>query len=161
MEELLRELSETKIHLLMARKKIETQDAELLSLRASEALMKDEIESIKVNQKSKEFSCCLTKTFLFPQTSNRQKSNVSRHNHSNQPDHKQKGDIKLSLFISGLTPKTDEQTLKSHFAKMGNVVDVLVAKTNDSNQQLSFGFLKFSSYFAEHPMEFQHVIDGK
>ncbi|XP_046382505.1 heterogeneous nuclear ribonucleoprotein A1, A2/B1 homolog isoform X1 [Ischnura elegans] len=48
------------------------------------------------------------------------------------------------LFIGGLDYRTTDETLKNHFAKWGEIVDVVVMKDPKSKRSRGFGFITYS-----------------
>lgn len=55
-----------------------------------------------------------------------------------EPEHLRK------LFIGGLDYKTTDETLKSHFEKWGEVVDVVVMKDPKTKRSRGFGFITYA-----------------
>jgi hypothetical protein len=45
-------------------------------------------------------------------------------------------------FIGGLSYKTENDTLRDHFSKFGELVDYVVMKDNNTNKPKGFGFVK-------------------
>lgn len=56
----------------------------------------------------------------------------------NEPEHLRK------LFIGGLDYKTTDETLKAHFEKWGEVVDVVVMKDPKTKRSRGFGFITYA-----------------
>jgi heterogeneous nuclear ribonucleoprotein A1/A3 len=67
------------------------------------------------------------------------------------------------LFIGGLDFKTTEETLKEHFEKWGEVVDVVVMKDPNSKRSRGFGFITYKEENSvdEAQGSRPHTIDGK
>jgi len=78
-------------------------------------------------------------------------------NNSNEPEHMCK------LFIGGLDHRTTDETLKSHFEKFGEIVDVIVMKDPQTKRSRGFGFVAFSqSYMVDEAQKARpHNIDGR
>jgi len=67
------------------------------------------------------------------------------------------------LFIGGLDYRTTDETLKSHFEKYGEIVDVIVMKDPQTKRSRGFGFVAFSqSYMVDEAQKCRpHNIDGR
>ena len=67
------------------------------------------------------------------------------------------------VFIGGLSYKTDDDTLKTYFAKYGNLVDHVVMKDGTSGRSRGFGFVTYScsSMVDELMKNRPHIIDGR
>jgi len=73
------------------------------------------------------------------------------------------GDKKLTLFVGGLRKDTDDDKLREHFAKYGEVTRADVIRNVDGTSR-GFGFVKFASDAAiERCIEakFEHILDGQ
>lgn len=56
----------------------------------------------------------------------------------NEPEHVRK------LFIGGLDYRTTDDSLKKHFEKWGEIVDVVVMKDPKTKRSRGFGFITYS-----------------
>ena len=67
------------------------------------------------------------------------------------------------VFIGGLSYKTDDDTLKTYFAKYGNLVDYVVMKDGQTGRSRGFGFVTYScsSMVDELMKNRPHIIDGR
>jgi len=67
------------------------------------------------------------------------------------------------VFIGGLNYNSTEESLKSHFSKFGELVDVVVMKFPDTQRSRGFGFVTFSSDEDVDNCQLNrpHTIDGK
>ena len=76
---------------------------------------------------------------------------------SQEPEHLCK------LFIGGLDHRTTDETLKAHFEKYGEIVDVIVMKDPQTKRSRGFGFVAFSqSYMVDEAQKSRpHNIDGR
>ncbi|KAL8588705.1 hypothetical protein ACOMHN_046477 [Nucella lapillus] len=72
-------------------------------------------------------------------------------------------DQNRKLFVGGLSPDTDDKTLRSHFEKHGEIRDCVVLKEPGTKRSRRFGFVTFKE--AEGLDDSQknrpHTIDGK
>ncbi|KAF6031097.1 hrp-1 [Bugula neritina] len=67
------------------------------------------------------------------------------------------------LFIGGLSPKTDDDSLRSYFSKYGVITDCIVMKDNQTKRSRGFGFVTFedSSAVDKIQNERPHNLDDK
>lgn len=74
-----------------------------------------------------------------------------------EPEHMRK------LFIGGLDYRTTDDSLKGHFEKWGNIVDVVVMKDPKTKRSRGFGFITYSqSYMVDNAQNARpHKIDGR
>jgi RNA-binding protein Musashi len=72
---------------------------------------------------------------------------VYEHQGLGQPQPHQKGDSSTSsrkIFIGGLSYATDDEKLRSYFARYGQVLDAVVMKDPVSRRSRGFGFITYS-----------------
>lgn len=74
-----------------------------------------------------------------------------------EPEHIRK------LFIGGLDYRTTDESLKAHFEKYGNVVDVVVMKDPKTKRSRGFGFITYSrSFMVDKAQDARpHKVDGR
>jgi len=67
------------------------------------------------------------------------------------------------LFIGGLDYRTTEESLKAHFAKWGDIVDVVVMKDPKTRRSRGFGFITYSRAFMVDDAQNArpHKVDGR
>lgn len=67
------------------------------------------------------------------------------------------------LFIGGLDYRTTEDSLKSHFTKWGEIVDVVVMKDPKTRRSRGFGFITYSrAYMVDDAQNARpHKVDGR
>lgn len=78
---------------------------------------------------------------------------------SSNPNHEQF----RKLFIGGLSYDTDEKSLRSHFEKWGELVDVIVMRDPQSKRSRGFGFITYkeASQLDEAQENRPHKLDGR
>jgi len=88
---------------------------------------------------------------------NNNSSNNGNGNNAMEPEQFRK------VFIGGLSYKTDDETLKTYFAKYGELVDYVVMKDSQSGRSRGFGFVTYScSTMVDELMKNRpHIIDGR
>lgn len=86
-----------------------------------------------------------------------QNGRTSDDNGKNEPEQCRK------LFIGGLDYRTTEESLKGHFAKWGEIVDVVVMKDPKTRRSRGFGFITYSrSYMVDDAQNARpHKVDGR
>lgn len=67
----------------------------------------------------------------------------------------------LRLFVGGLNPKTNAESLRLYFSKWGDITDLYLAVDWRSGQSRGFGYITFSRYFTSSPFSQKHVIDER
>lgn len=74
-----------------------------------------------------------------------------------------KADQDKKLFVGGLNPKTNEESLRSYYSQWGEITDVVVMKDPRSNKSRGFGFVTFkeASSVDKAQAERPHKLDGK
>lgn len=74
-----------------------------------------------------------------------------------------KADQDKKLFIGGLSPKTDENSLKNYYGQWGEIIDVVVMKDPRSQKSRGFGFVTYkdSSSVDAAQNNRPHTVDGK
>ncbi|XP_021950865.1 heterogeneous nuclear ribonucleoprotein A1, A2/B1 homolog [Folsomia candida] len=84
-------------------------------------------------------------------------SNDNRNQDKNEPEQCRK------LFIGGLDYRTTEDSLKAHFSKWGEIVDVVVMKDPKTRRSRGFGFITYSRSFMvdEAQNARPHKVDGR
>ncbi|ODM89917.1 Heterogeneous nuclear ribonucleoprotein A1, A2/B1 [Orchesella cincta] len=67
------------------------------------------------------------------------------------------------LFIGGLDYRTTEESLKAHFSKWGEIVDVVVMKDPKTRRSRGFGFITYSrAYMVDDAQNARpHKVDGR
>lgn len=67
------------------------------------------------------------------------------------------------MFIGGLDYRTTDESLKAHFEKFGNVVDVVVMKDPKTKRSRGFGFITYSrSFMVDKAQDARpHKVDGR
>ncbi|XP_026389793.1 cytoplasmic polyadenylation element-binding protein 2-like [Papaver somniferum] len=66
------------------------------------------------------------------------------------------------IFVGGLSPETNEDTLKDHFKKFGKVVETVIMKDKDTGSLRGFGYVLFSDpSVADKVLLERHVILGR
>ena len=67
------------------------------------------------------------------------------------------------LFIGGLDYRTTEESLKAHFQKWGEIVDVVVMKDPKTRRSRGFGFITYSrAYMVDDAQNARpHKVDGR
>lgn len=67
------------------------------------------------------------------------------------------------LFIGGLSYETDEKSLRSHFEKWGEIVDVIVMRDPQTKKSRGFGFITYkeASQLDEAQKNRPHKVDGR
>ncbi|XP_023298694.2 ribonucleoprotein RB97D isoform X1 [Lucilia cuprina] len=67
------------------------------------------------------------------------------------------------LFIGGLAPYTDEDSLRNFYSQWGKVVDVVVMKDQNTKRSRGFGFITYTkAYMVDKAQDNRpHIIDGK
>jgi RNA recognition motif-containing protein len=74
-----------------------------------------------------------------------------------------KADQDKKLFVGGLNPKTNEESLRSYYSQWGEITDVVVMKDPRSNKSRGFGFVTFkeASSVDKAQADRPHKLDGK
>lgn len=66
------------------------------------------------------------------------------------------------LFVGGISWDTNEETLRDHFRKYGDVVDSVIMKDRNTGSTRGFGFVLFSdSSASDKALRDKHVISGR
>lgn len=67
------------------------------------------------------------------------------------------------IFIGGLNYRTTDESLKAHFEKWGEIVDVVVMKDPKTKRSRGFGFITYSKAHMvdDAQMNRPHRIDGR
>jgi len=83
-------------------------------------------------------------------------------NHSDR-DGKNEPEQCRKLFIGGLDYRTTEESLKAHFSKWGEIVDVVVMKDPKTRRSRGFGFITYSRAFMVDDAQNArpHKVDGR
>eukprot|EP00742_Colponemidia_sp_Colp-10_P000751 GILJ01000816.1.p1 GENE.GILJ01000816.1~~GILJ01000816.1.p1 ORF type:complete len:311 (-),score=55.93 GILJ01000816.1:490-1422(-) len=69
---------------------------------------------------------------------------------------------KGKVFVGGVTWQTNEEMLREHFAKFGDVTEVIVMRDRYTGNPRGFGFVGFKdAEVAEKVMQESHIIDGR
>ncbi|VEL22766.1 unnamed protein product [Protopolystoma xenopodis] len=74
-----------------------------------------------------------------------------------------KEDRDKKLFVGGLNPKTDENSLREYYSQWGEIIDVVVMKDPRTQKSRGFGFVTFKESTAVDAAQSSrpHNIDGK
>ncbi|THD20302.1 Heterogeneous nuclear ribonucleoprotein A2 [Fasciola gigantica] len=74
-----------------------------------------------------------------------------------------KADQDKKLFVGGLNPKTNEDSLRAYYSQWGEITDVVVMKDPRSNKSRGFGFVTFkeASSVDKAQADRPHKVDGK
>ncbi|CAH8546884.1 unnamed protein product [Heterobilharzia americana] len=74
-----------------------------------------------------------------------------------------KADQDKKLFVGGLSPKTDENSLKSYYGQWGEIIDVVVMKDPRSQKSRGFGFVTYRDASSVDAAQNNrpHTLDGK
>lgn len=74
-----------------------------------------------------------------------------------------KADQDKKLFVGGLNPKTNEESLRSYYSQWGEITDVVVMKDPRSNKSRGFGFVTFKEATSVDKAQADrpHKLDGK
>ncbi|CAH8855450.1 unnamed protein product [Trichobilharzia szidati] len=74
-----------------------------------------------------------------------------------------KADQDKKLFVGGLNPKTDENSLKSYYEQWGEIIDVVVMKDPRSQKSRGFGFVTYKDASSVDAAQNNrpHSLDGK
>lgn len=74
-----------------------------------------------------------------------------------------KADQDKKLFVGGLNPKTNEESLRSYYSQWGEITDVVVMKDPRSNKSRGFGFVTFKEAASVDKAQASrpHKLDGK
>lgn len=74
-----------------------------------------------------------------------------------------KADQDKKLFVGGLNPKTNEESLRAYYSQWGEITDVVVMKDPRSNKSRGFGFVTFkeASSVDKAQSDRPHKVDGK
>ncbi|CAH8519315.1 unnamed protein product [Dicrocoelium dendriticum] len=74
-----------------------------------------------------------------------------------------KADQDKKLFVGGLSPKTNEESLRSYYSQWGEITDVVVMKDPRSNKSRGFGFVTFKEAASVDKAQADrpHKLDGK
>ncbi|KAF8406176.1 hypothetical protein HHK36_008256 [Tetracentron sinense] len=68
----------------------------------------------------------------------------------------------VKLFVGGISWETNEDTLKDHFNKYGDVVESVIMRDKSTGEARGFGFVLFSdSSAADKALQDKHVILGR
>ncbi|KAG7309982.1 hypothetical protein JYU34_004505 [Plutella xylostella] len=72
-------------------------------------------------------------------------------------------EVHRKIFIGGLNYRTTDESLKSHFEKWGEIVDVVVMKDNKTKRSRGFGFITYSkAHMVDDAQNNRpHRIDGR
>ncbi|XP_031481802.1 heterogeneous nuclear ribonucleoprotein 1-like isoform X2 [Nymphaea colorata] len=66
------------------------------------------------------------------------------------------------LFVGGISWDTNEETLRDHFKKYGDVVDSVIMRDRNTGSTRGFGFVLFSdSSASDKALQDKHVISGR
>lgn len=66
------------------------------------------------------------------------------------------------LFIGGISWDTDEERLKEHFGKYGEVIEAVIMRDRATGRARGFGFVVFADpAVAERVIVDKHIIDGR
>lgn len=74
-----------------------------------------------------------------------------------------KADQDKKLFVGGLSPRTNEDSLRAYYSQWGELTDVVVMRDQRSNKSRGFGFVTFKESAAvdKAQSERPHKLDGK
>lgn len=74
-----------------------------------------------------------------------------------------KADQDKKLFVGGLNPKTNEESLRGYYSQWGEITDVVVMKDPRSNKSRGFGFVTFKEAASVDKAQGSrpHKLDGK
>lgn len=72
-------------------------------------------------------------------------------------------EVHRKIFIGGLNYRTTDESLKSHFEKWGEIVDVVVMKDPKTKRSRGFGFITYSkAHMVDDAQNNRpHRIDGR
>lgn len=66
------------------------------------------------------------------------------------------------IFVGGISWETNEDTLKDHFNKFGEVVETVIMRDRGTGNARGFGFVLFSDpSVADQVLQEKHVILGR
>lgn len=80
-----------------------------------------------------------------------------------RPDVDPKAEQNRKLFVGGLHPKTDEDSLRTFYKQWGEITDVVVMRDPKSTKSRGFGFVTYATDQAVDDAQRNrpHMIDGK
>ncbi|XP_031619602.1 heterogeneous nuclear ribonucleoprotein A1-like isoform X5 [Contarinia nasturtii] len=89
--------------------------------------------------------------------------NANGNGNSNEEEYVREPEHIRKLFIGGLDYRTTDESLKAHFEKFGNVVDVVVMKDPKTKRSRGFGFITYSrSFMVDKAQDARpHKVDGR
>jgi hypothetical protein len=71
------------------------------------------------------------------------------------------GEKVSKIFVGGLSPLSTVETLRDHFGKYGEIVDVAVILEPTTRKSRGFGYVEFADGIPEGLLDIAHYVDSR